>query len=186
LHLIAASKDILGIMQVIASFPMNLMISLARGFHNMPLTYGDKTVRQIPHITNLQSGLSAATKEFGYGIFDGVSGLVTQPLNGIEEEGIEGLLKGIGLGLGGLVVKPISAVIGLPTYTLRGLYAEVRKIRTRHFDCSIIAARTAQGYEEWQRSTSEEHMEIVRRWQALKERADYHFGNNAEDKFPGT
>lgn len=168
LHLIAASKDILGIMQVILNFPMNLMMNLARGFHNAPLIYGDETVRNPPHITNLQSGLRAAAKEFGYGIFDGISGVLTQPLRGIEQEGAEGLLKGIGKGFGGLIMKPTSAVIGLPAYTIRGLCAEARKVRTRHFDYSIIAARTAQGYEEWQRSTPEDRKEIVRRWQALK------------------
>ena len=168
LHLIAATKDILGIMQVILTFPMNFMMSLARGFHNAPRIYGDETVRQPSHVTNLQSGLKAAAKEFGYGIFDGISGLVTQPLSGIEQEGAQGLLKGIGKGFGGLIIKPASAVVGLPTYTIRGLCAEARKIRTRHFDCSIIAARTAQGYEEWQRSAPEERIEIVRRWQASK------------------
>jgi hypothetical protein len=168
LHLIAASKDILGIMQVILNFPMNFMMSLARGFHNAPLLYGDETVRQPSHVTNFQSGLTAAAKEFGYGFFDGISGLVTQPLSGIKQGGAEGLLKGIGKGFGGLIIKPASAVIGLPTYTIRGLCAEARKIRRRHFDCSIIAARTAQGYEEWQRSTPDERIETVRRWQASK------------------
>ena len=168
LHLIAASKDILGIMQVILHFPMNFMLSLARGFHNAPLIYGDDTVRQPSHVTNLQTGLKAAAKEFGYGFFDGISGLLTQPLSGMEQKGAEGLLKGIGKGFGGLILKPTSAVFGLPAYTIRGLCAEARKIRTRHFDCAIFAARMAQGYDEWQRSTPEERRETVSRWQASK------------------
>jgi hypothetical protein len=32
--------------------------------------------------------------------------LVTQPLRGAEKEGAAGLLKGIGKGIGGLVLKP--------------------------------------------------------------------------------
>jgi hypothetical protein len=168
LHLIAAGKDILGIMHVALNFPTNFMMSLARGVHNAPLIYGDETVRQASHVTNLRSGLRAAANEFGYGFFDGISGLVTQPLSGIKQEGAEGLLKGIGKAFGGLIIKPASAVIGLPTYTIYGLRAEARKIRRRHFDRSIIVAHTAQGYEEWQSSTPEERIEVVRRWASFK------------------
>jgi hypothetical protein len=45
-------------------------------------------------------------QEFGYGFYDGITGLVTQPLRGAEKEGTAGLLKGIGKGIGGLVLKP--------------------------------------------------------------------------------
>jgi hypothetical protein len=45
-------------------------------------------------------------QEFGFGFYDGITGLVTQPLRGAEKEGAAGLLKGIGKGIGGLVLKP--------------------------------------------------------------------------------
>lgn len=39
-------------------------------------------------------------------MYDGISGLVTQPMNGAKKEGAAGLVKGIGKGIGGLVLKP--------------------------------------------------------------------------------
>lgn len=45
-------------------------------------------------------------KGFGYGFYDGISGLVTQPMRGAEKEGAAGLLKGIGKGIAGVVLKP--------------------------------------------------------------------------------
>jgi hypothetical protein len=39
-------------------------------------------------------------------MFDGISGLVTQPLRGAEKEGTAGLIKGIGKGVAGLILKP--------------------------------------------------------------------------------
>ena len=45
-------------------------------------------------------------QEFGYGIYDGISGLVTQPLGGAKKEGFLGLIKGFGKGIGGVVLKP--------------------------------------------------------------------------------
>jgi len=39
-------------------------------------------------------------------MFDGITGLITQPLRGAEKEGAAGLMKGIGKGIGGLILKP--------------------------------------------------------------------------------
>jgi len=47
-----------------------------------------------------------SSQEFGYGFYDGISGLITQPLRGAEKEGAAGLIKGIGKGIGGLILKP--------------------------------------------------------------------------------
>lgn len=42
--------------------PMDFTLSLARGFHNAPKLYGDKSVRPQEKITGIQSGLRAAGK----------------------------------------------------------------------------------------------------------------------------
>ena len=45
-------------------------------------------------------------QELGYGLFDGITGLVTQPIDGAKKEGIAGFVKGVGKGIGGIVLKP--------------------------------------------------------------------------------
>lgn len=50
--------------------------------------------------------LADPEKEFGFGFYDGISGLVTQPLEGAKKEGMTGLLKGFAKGIGGVVLKP--------------------------------------------------------------------------------
>lgn len=50
-------------------------------------------------------------QEFAYGFYDGISGLVTQPMRGAEKEGAVGLVKGIGKGIGGLILKPGAGTI---------------------------------------------------------------------------
>lgn len=42
--------------------PMDFTLNLARGFHNAPKLYGDKSVRQPDKITGFHSGLKAAGK----------------------------------------------------------------------------------------------------------------------------
>lgn len=88
--------------------PMNMCLGLAKGFRNIPRLYNDDTVRPIEKVTDLSTGIKVAGKELGYGFFDGVAGLVTQPWKGAEKEGAAGLVKGFGKGIGGLIAKPAA------------------------------------------------------------------------------
>lgn len=144
--------------------PMDFTLSLAQGFHNAPKLYGDTTVRKSEKITDLQSGLKAAGKEFGYGFYDGITGLLTQPLAGAKKEGAAGFIKGAAKGVGGLVLKPGAAIWGLPGYTAKGIYAEISKKFGASVQNYIIAARTAQGYEDWNNSEPEQRLKIVAAW----------------------
>jgi hypothetical protein len=45
-------------------------------------------------------------QELAYGFYDGITGLVTQPIRGAQENGTIGAIAGIGKGVGGLVLKP--------------------------------------------------------------------------------
>jgi len=103
---IGAGKGVQRIVAAGMKSPMDFTLGIARGFHNAPKLYGDDTVRPQEKVTDLQSGLKAAGKEFGLGFYDGITGLVTQPLRGAEKEGAAGFLKGVGKGIGGLILKP--------------------------------------------------------------------------------
>ena len=85
---------------------MDFTMAVARGFHNAPKLYGDDTVRHTDKIIDFKTGMTAAGKEFGYGWYDGISGLVTQPFNGAKNHGVKGFLEGIGKGVSGLILKP--------------------------------------------------------------------------------
>lgn len=148
--------------------PMDFTMSLAQGFHNAPKLYGDTTVRKPTKVTDFRSGLTAAGKEFGYGFYDGITGLVTQPVQGARKEGAAGLVKGLAKGAFGLVLKPGASIWGVPGYTFKGIYMELTKhlgSSTRNY---IIAARTAQGYEEWRASGAGERDRIVATWKSQK------------------
>jgi hypothetical protein len=45
-------------------------------------------------------------QQFAYGFYDGISGVVTQPLEGARENGVLGFATGVGKGIGGLILKP--------------------------------------------------------------------------------
>jgi UDP:flavonoid glycosyltransferase YjiC (YdhE family) len=148
--------------------PMDFSMALSKGFHNAPKLYGDDTVRKSERVDDFGSGQKAAWKEFGLGMYDGITGLVTQPMRGAQKGGAAGFVKGIGKGIGGVVLKPGAAFFAIPGYTMKGVYKEMSK----HFGSSvqnyIIAARTAQGYDEWNASSVEERRDIVARWKHMQ------------------
>ena len=45
-------------------------------------------------------------QELAFGFYDGITGVVTQPINGAKENGVIGAVTGIGKGVGGLILKP--------------------------------------------------------------------------------
>lgn len=133
----------------LARFPMNVTLALTQGFHNAPRLYGDETVRRPPRVTGLHSGLRAGRDELVYGVADGVSGIVTQPIRGAKERGVMGAVRGVGFGIGGFVLKDIAALLGPGAYFMKGLDAEyMKKYQPTTF---IRRARIAQGQEELQK-----------------------------------
>jgi UDP:flavonoid glycosyltransferase YjiC (YdhE family) len=130
----------------IARFPMNLNLALTQGFHNAPRLYGDETVRRPPRVTGFHSGLRAGRDELLYGVMDGVSGIVTQPIRGAKQNGVVGAARGVGFGIGGFLLKDIAAIIGPSAYLMKGLDAEYMK---RYQPTNYLRrARIAQGQLE--------------------------------------
>ncbi|KAJ6262040.1 Sterol 3-beta-glucosyltransferase [Drechslerella dactyloides] len=147
--------------------PLDFSLAIAQGFRNAPLLYGDTTVRKQDKITSAGSGLKVAGKEFAYGLYDGFAGLVTQPIQGAKEEGQLGFWKGVGKGIGGLALKPSAALMGLPGYTFKGIYEEIRKHNNSDMSGYIVAARITQGIEELKTYQQAELDMMLKRWNAL-------------------
>jgi hypothetical protein len=143
--------------------PMDFTMAITKGFHNVPRLYGEEP-RHIPRVTGLQSGLRTAGKEFGVGLFDGISGLVTQPISGAKQGGAGGFLKGVGRGIAGVVVKPSAAAYALPAYAMMGVYKEIQKRLGENVDSYIIAARVAQGYGEWLETDEVTRRDMIHLW----------------------
>ncbi|KAI1209600.1 glycosyltransferase family 1 protein [Annulohypoxylon truncatum] len=166
---IGAGKSINNIVATGMKSPMNFCLGLARGFRNAPTLYNDDTVRPAEKVTDFASGLKIAGKEFGFGMFDGITGLVTQPIRGAEKEGAMGALKGFSKGIGGLVFKPAAAIWSIPAYTMQGVHAEIRTLFAQSAQKYIIASRISQSQDDFANSSPEEREDIEVRWISQKE-----------------
>ncbi|KAH7394543.1 hypothetical protein BKA66DRAFT_303361 [Pyrenochaeta sp. MPI-SDFR-AT-0127] len=147
--------------------PMDFSLNVAKGFHNVPKLYGAE-VRQVDKVTDLQSGLRTAAKEFGFGLYDGITGIVTDPYKGAKKEGGVGFVKGVGRGLISVPFRVMGGAWSVPGYAMKGLYQEMVKNKGQSVQNYIIAARIAQGYDEASTISQHEQDEIVSRWKYIK------------------
>ncbi|KAH6850045.1 hypothetical protein B0I37DRAFT_390386 [Chaetomium sp. MPI-CAGE-AT-0009] len=155
----------------LARTPVDLIQSLAQGFHNAPRLYGDDTVRRPTRVTGMKSGLRAARREFAYGIYDGWTGVVRLPVRGARDDGIRGFIPGVGMGLTGFVLKNIAAIIGPVGYTLQGVVKQAE--RRRQPIKYIRRARVVQGKREGALLSEDDRREkvneVVAGWRLMRQ-----------------
>lgn len=149
--------------------PVNISVNLTRGMHNIPKLWGDDTVRPQERVSDMRSGVKAMGREFGFGWYDGITGLVTQPWKGVQEGGASGFVKGVGKGIGGLLAKPGAAMLGVLSHTMQGVSKEMQKLFSSDVQSYVVASRVAQGYEEWLRSSDKEKQDVVVKWRRIRE-----------------
>ena len=88
--------------------PMEYTMGISQEFHNVPKLWGDNTVRAVEPVTGVSSGFKAAGKGFSQGLYDGVTGIFTQPVKGAKEGGVGGFVGGVFKGIGGAACKPAA------------------------------------------------------------------------------
>lgn len=123
----ARARGVPRILSAAIQAPRDYTLALAEGFRESPALYGD-TIRPAPEITGFGSGMAAAGKGLGLGLFDGLSGVVLKPVAGAKTGGVVGCMKGVGKGIGGLVLNPCAGACGVAGYMLEGVHVECRKV----------------------------------------------------------
>jgi len=106
----------------------------------------------------MQEGLARSGKGLVMGVFDGVTGVVTKPVQGARSEGVQGFFKGLGKGAVGLVARPTAGIVDFASGTFDSvkrateLSDEEKKLRPPRFLHSdgIVrpySRREAEGYK---------------------------------------
>ncbi|KAF2450446.1 glycosyltransferase family 1 protein [Karstenula rhodostoma CBS 690.94] len=147
--------------------PLDFSMNVAQGFHNVPKLYGGE-VRQVDKVTDFQSGLKVAAKQFGFGLYDGIAGIVTDPYKGAKKEGGLGFVKGVGRGIFSVPFRVMGGAWSVPAYAMKGLYQEMLKNQGSGVQNYIIAARISQGYDEASTLSPTEKADIVSSWRCIK------------------
>jgi len=66
-------------------------------------------------------GAAQGAMALGRGVFDGITGIVMKPVEGVRREGAVGLFKGLGQGVIGVAVKPVAGILEATTKTAEGI-----------------------------------------------------------------
>ncbi|RAH69469.1 putative UDP-glucose,sterol transferase [Aspergillus aculeatinus CBS 121060] len=149
------------------TIPTDVTLSLSKGFHNAPKLYHDSTVEKTPKVLGVRSGFRAAGTEFTHGLYHGVTGLITQPMLGMEKSGGGGFVKGVGKGVGGVLFKPTAGIWGLAGYPLDGIHKSLRNSLAKSKTKEILTSRIKQGIEEMSAATPQQRAEVIQRWNEL-------------------
>jgi hypothetical protein len=157
-----------------ARAPGAFTLAMARGAHNVPKLWGDRTVRPQEKVTGISSGVKEGVKELAFGVFDGISGLFVQPVLGFVESGPLGFVKGVGKGALGLPVKFCAAASGIVGYPLKGLDVSITNaMKGPHSGLKAVRhARILQGEVEYQDASAEKRRGVVNWWGTLVLGAD--------------
>lgn len=90
--------------QMFKGFVVDVPLAVTEGLRSTPQLYGDK-VEDLEPITDWKSGTVVAGKHFLAGSKSAATNLWTHPKKGYEEQGLQGLGKGVAKGLFGTLTK---------------------------------------------------------------------------------
>ncbi|EFC42670.1 hypothetical protein NAEGRDRAFT_80298 [Naegleria gruberi] len=78
---------------------------------------------------HIGEGILSGAQSLSLGLFEAGTGIFTKPIEGASKEGVSGFFKGIGKGIIGIPVKPVTGVLDFVYKTSEGL-----KNTTQYFD----------------------------------------------------
>jgi hypothetical protein len=89
----------------------------------------ERAARSAVQAKHAGEGLMYGFRDFGIGLYKGVTGVVLEPIKGAKKDGALGFVKGVGRGMAGVVLKPVVGAVDIVTRTTEGI-----KNTTRYFD----------------------------------------------------
>lgn len=85
------------------------------------VTMDDEHEEMRQRIRQGDSHIMAGIKGLGFGILGGATGIFKQAYEGATNEGMQGLMSGIGKGIVGAVTKPVVGLLDLTSETARAV-----------------------------------------------------------------
>lgn len=86
-------------------------------------------------------GLVLGFRDLGVGLYKGITGVVTSPVEGAIKEGALGFFKGVGIGVAGVFIKPMVGVADFATRTAEGIKNTTKLIGAEKSDLDMVPVR---------------------------------------------
>ncbi|KAE9013904.1 hypothetical protein PF005_g9408 [Phytophthora fragariae] len=98
--------------------------TFGQGFANLSLDdhYQQHRARaRRRHVRGVREGLVQGSRELSLGVYEGVAGLVLNPMRGAQESGAVGFVRGTITGIIGLPVKPVAGIFDFASRATQGV-----------------------------------------------------------------
>ncbi|KAF8721986.1 Glycosyltransferase family 1 protein, partial [Rhizoctonia solani] len=134
---------------------------VTEGLTNVPKLYGSE-VRETKPVTGFASGIVEGGKGLAYGFYDGLTGLVNEPVRGFKEKGALGAAIGVGTGVLSFYMKPAAGFLQFFSMPMEGGVKDIRTLFTKGISQERVATRRAEGVLVVKQSSQEEQDAIIR------------------------
>ncbi|KAL1716746.1 glycosyltransferase family 1 protein [Schizophyllum commune] len=159
-----------GIVKTTTAIPQGIykiVIGTHEGFVNLPTLYGSE-VRKSGPVKGITSGIKEAGKGLFYGYYDGITGLVTEPVKGAKKEGFMGAIKGSARSFVNVTLKPAAGIVGVIGLPLQGMLRSIQSPHSERQEKDQRAARLQEGIEAVKTLPKKQRDEILRAFWALR------------------
>jgi len=146
---------------------MNIVSAVHEGFQNAPKLYGSD-VREPGKVTDFESGMKEAGKGFFYGYYDGITGLVREPMEGAKKGGFLGAIKGAGRSFINVNMRPAAGALGLVVHPTQGAWKSMQKMWAKEQEQHQRETRLSDGVGEVQSSTKLDRDAILKKFETAK------------------
>lgn len=146
---------------------VDIPLALAEGLRAVPGYWGEE-VRDHDKIKDWESRAIVAGKTFAYGMGEGLTDIFVQPYKGGKQEGVLGVVKGVGKGSVSLLTKTGSAAVGLLAYPGQGIARSIYTAAHSKTRKQVVKAALAEG--EWvvKGCYEDEHIRVRDAYNALQ------------------
>ncbi|TDL28120.1 glycosyltransferase family 1 protein [Rickenella mellea] len=163
-------QPVKGIIHTTTAIPRGvykIVASIHEGLHNVPKLYGSK-VRDTGKVEDFESGMKKAGKDFFYGYYDGITGLLTEPMQGAKKEGFMGAIKGSARSFVNVTVRPAAGIVGLVANPLQGVWKSMQKGWAQKHEPKQRATRISDGVEDVKSSSREARNAVMRKFKDME------------------
>ncbi|KAJ6630253.1 glycosyltransferase family 1 protein [Mycena sp. CBHHK59/15] len=161
-----------GIINTTTAIPrgvMDIVTSVHEGFYNVPKLYGSD-VRKAGKVTGFASGLKEGGKGLFYGYYDGITGLVREPMQGAKKDVSIVRIRLVDQEylVANATIRPAGGIVGLIAHPVRGLWKSVQSPMAQKQEQQQHNVRISDGVEAVRKSTQTQRSEIVRKFKQFK------------------
>ncbi|KAG8712488.1 hypothetical protein FRC09_019814 [Ceratobasidium sp. 395] len=142
-----------------------ILQGVTEGLLNTPKLYGSE-VRSPSKVNGLGSGIVQGI----YGVYDGLTDLVKEPIKGQREHGVFGAAAGLVIGSTNCVLKPLAGAMAAVSLPLEGTAKSAQTIFHKKISVLRRATKRREGLVEFRNSSQAEQDPIIQAFGEYKAR----------------